>query len=605
MQQFFNQVNSTQNDTHFINLQKSIIIYQKAISELLMKLSTNPILPEVYNNMLTRFLSESIEASFEEDFLRSLNKNTTQLIDSSNKVFKLSNNLYKSWFDNTSSLIQNSFSGKDITQNYNKLLESFSDYNKGVLEVINNNLQRFIKDQKDEHSTVKFLWEEFSKSCNPKNIPILNQEILNEIQRTSCANLVQGAEMFLNDVENSPDGYFLINTVDKKAFELGKNIAATKGKVVFQNKLMQLICYENTTENIHKIPILIVTAWINKYYILDLDPQYSYVKWLIDNGYRVFIISWVNPDDSMSNIGFTDYLKDGLITAIDNVKQISQTDEINCIGYCMGGTLLSTCAGYLNAKNIKSIKSITLLTTLTDFERCGPVKLFITDEMLDTIEEHMKKQGYISGHDMFNTFSVIKSNDMIWHYFINKYLLGQEPKAIDVLYWNSDSTRIPYAMHKQCLRDLYQHNLLAQNKLVIDDIKIDLNSIKCPIYSFATQDDHIAPWESVYKGLRLCTGSNNKRFILSKSGHVAAVINHPEKNKYGYWFDPIDTKKSKDNKKENPQDWFEKAQYQDGSWWNDWHHWMQSSNLNGESVKAEKIPQEKILENAPGSYVTK
>jgi polyhydroxyalkanoate synthase len=313
------------------------------------------------------------------------------------------------------------------------------------------------------------------------------------------------------------------------------------------------------------------------------------------------MISWVNPDETMSKTTLSDYLKDGLVEAIEQVKKIAKVDEINCVGYCMGGTLLSIGTSYLSAKNIKGIKSITLLTTLTDFERCGNVKVFITDEMLDTIENHMQEKGFISGHDMFSTFSIIKSNDMIWYYFINKYLLGNEPKAIDVLYWNSDSTRIPYEMHKQCLRDLYQNNLLAKNNLVLDGVNIDLRNIKCPIYFFATQDDHIAPWESVYKGLKLYSGTNNKRFILSKSGHVAAVINHPDKNKYGYWFDPIETKKSKDIKKENPQDWLDKAQYKDGSWWNDWSNWMSVNNLNGESIKAEKI--EIPIEDAPGSYV--
>jgi len=587
----------------FDKFYEAIITYQTGISLLLMKLHSNQLLPEVQNNILTKFFSESNDLLLDKTHEVSQGffdpKNyIDNFRDSYNKMLNLSNSYFSSWQKSTSDFINQYTKQQKLDFNYqDNFLKHFQSYNielfKFIEENIGTNLDHWIGHD-DGKDTLKFLSNEFKKLFNYKNIPWLQENVDPEIFH-------RGAKMFMDDVTNSPDGYFLINTVDHSGFTLGKNIAATKGKVVFKNELVELICYESTTENIHRIPILIVTAWINKYYVLDLDPQYSYVKWLVDNGYKVFMISWINPDKTLSNKSLTDYMNDGVLASIDNIKTITQVDEINCIGYCMGGTLLSITAAYLAIKGHKSIKSITLLAALTDFNQCGPVKMFITDEMLDSIERYMEKQGYISGYDMFNTFSMIKSDDMIWHYFKNKYLLGKESKAIDVLYWNADSTRIPYILHKQCLRDLYQGNLLSAGKLQLNNTRIDLTNIKCPVYSFATQDDHIAPWESLYKGLSIFN-STNKRFVLSKSGHVAAVINHPDKKKYGYWFDQIDQKKPK-KLPDSSKDWLDNSQYKDGSWWNDWNQWMIASQLNGENIKTYDIPEGMIIADAPGSYI--
>ncbi len=582
---------------------EAVNTYQTGVSLLLMKLYTNPLLPEVHNNIVTRFFTESAEVFLEKtNQLLERNSSSYNAVDifkdSYSQMLKISHDYFDAWQKGTSDFMKHLTSSNDpvIKKDITHDLQS---YYRDVLNIMEQNVSKTIDDvvgnEKNKH-TLQFIWGEFKKLFNQKNLPFLNEEI---ISNPEC--FLKGANMFLDDIKNSPDGYFLINTVDRSAFEIGKTIAATKGKVVYRNELIELICYESSTENIHKVPVLIVTAWINKYYILDLNPQYSYVRWLIDNGYRVYMISWINPDASMANKSLTNYMQEGLIEAINQVKTISHNEEVNCIGYCMGGTLLSISASYLASKGDKSIKSITLLTTLTDFNRCGPVKMFITDEMLDSIDHYMKRQGYISGYDMFNTFSIIRSNDMIWYYFINKYILGKKPKSIDVLYWNSDSTRIPYSLHSQCLRDLYQNNLLTQGELKFNNKKINLGDVKCPVYCFATEDDHIAPWESVYKGFRLFNASN-KRFILSKSGHVAAVINHPDKNKYGYWFDQIEQKKQK-KFSDLPNQWFNDAQYKDGSWWNDWNKWMINSNLNGDSVKSSPIASNHIIENAPGSYV--
>jgi polyhydroxyalkanoate synthase len=582
---------------------EAITTYQTGVSLLLMKLHSNPLLPEIHNNILTRCFTESGEIFLDkthETYQSAFQpqKSIDNFRDSYNKMLKLSNDYFTAWQRSTNDFINHVILQPKADFDYQKsALQHFQSYNIEVLKVIEENisnaLDNIIGDDESKH-TIQFLCGEFKKLFNYKNIPWLQEDIDPEMFH-------RGAKMFMNDVTNSPDGYFLINTVDQSAFEIGKTIAATQGKVLFINELMELICYESSTENVHKTPILIVTAWINKYYVLDLDPQYSYVKWLVDNGYRVFIISWINPDKKLANKSLKDYMQDGLLAALENVKKIAQVDEVNCIGYCMGGTLLSITAAYLGAKNQKGIKSITLLATLTDFNRCGPVKMFITDEMLNSIERHMEKNGCISGYDMFNTFSIIKSDDMIWYYFKNKYLLGKESKAIDVLYWNSDSTRIPYALHKQCLRDLYQSNKLANGKLQLNNSRIDLSNVKCPIYSLATQDDHIAPWESVYNGMHIF-GSANKRFVLSKSGHVAAVINHPDKKKYGYWSDQIDQKKPK--KLCNiPNSWLENTQYKDGSWWQDWNQWMISSQLNAGDIKSSIIPTDSAIAAAPGGYI--
>jgi polyhydroxyalkanoate synthase len=591
------------NTLEFNKFHEAIIIYQTGLSLLLMKLHSNQLLPEVQNNILTRFFAESSDLLLDkphkilQSFFNPKNY-IDHFRDSYTKMLNLSNTYLTSWQKSTSDFINQYTKQPSLDFNYQEnFLKHFQSYNIELFKFIEENISQTLDHwigHDNGKETLKFLSNEFKKLFNYKNIPWLQENVDPDM-------FYRGAKMFMNDVINSPDGYFLINTVDSSEFTLGQNIAATKGKVVFKNELVELICYESTTENIHKTPILIVTAWINKYYVLDLDPQYSYVKWLVDNGYKVFITSWINPDKTLSNKSLYNYMNDGILAILDNIKKLTQVDEVNCIGYCMGGTLLSITAAYLGIKGNKSIKSITLLATLTDFNQSGPVKIFITDEMLDSIERYMEKQGYISGYDMFNTFSIIKSDDMIWYYFKNKYLLGKESKAIDVLYWNSDSTRIPSTLHKQCLRDLYQSNLLSSGEFQINNTKINLANIKCPVYSLATQDDHIAPWESVYKGINMF-GSTNKRFILSKSGHVAAVINHPDKKKYGYWFDQIEQKKHT-KLPDSAQSWLDKTQYKDGSWWLDWHQWMVFNQLNGVDIKSYDIPIESVIADAPGSYI--
>ncbi len=606
------------NNINYINnVTLATSIYQQGVVLLLAKTCTNSLLHQVINSFLTRFITENIALCINENnFLSSTAEDSFNIQHQISEYNKQVMDIwpYQSWYSYSTTAIRQlyknnaSVSTAELLQEHSSVLDRiYHYYNHHTFALFTAIDHGFNEKKHNKYATTQFIWSEFSKICNPKNIPITNKEVVKAMYETSCTNLVEGAKRFLDDVIRSPDGYFIINTVDTSAFEVGKNIAATKGKVIYQNKLMQLICYESTTEQVYKTPILIVTAWINKYYVLDLDPQYSFVKWLVDNGYKVFMISWVNPDARMKDFALEDYMKEGVVTALQQVAEISNSENVNCIGYCMGGTLLAISAAYLVTKQIHLINSLTLLTTLVDFEDCGTIKIFINDEIVNAIEHHMKTYGYLDGTAMFSAFSALKSSEMIWYYFINKYLMGKNPAALDVLYWNADSTRIPYKVHIQCLRDLYQKNLLSKKQLILDGVLIDLSNIKCPTYIFASHDDHIAPWCGIYSNMKLY-GSHNKRFVLGQSGHVAAVINHPLKNKYGYWANKQDSKNKKLQDKNNTlnlstDEWLKQAEHKNGSWWTDWHTWMTQNNMNNCKIDVQNIQSSIVIEDAPGMYV--
>jgi polyhydroxyalkanoate synthase len=425
----------------------------------------------------------------------------------------------------------------------------------------------------------RFMLKEFSEAFSVEN-SIFNPEVVEVIRRTNGVNLKKGAENFLADVEKSPDGYFIINTKNDN-FTYGVDIAATAGKVIFQNNFLQLIEY-NAQSNSYTIPILIITALINKYYVLDLDPQFSFVKWLIDQKHRVLIISWNNPDQSFKDISMNDYINT-IIEVIDFIQNIYAVPQIHCIGYCMGGTLAAIVTSYLYSIQKRNIASLTLLTTLTDFQYSGDIKILITDEIIHEIEQYMLQKGYLAKEDLFMTFSLLKSKDMIWYYFVNNYLMGKEPSKFSVLYWNSDGTKLPYKFHSQYLRDLYLDNKLVKNQFKVNNHTIKLSDITCPVYHFAAEEDHIAPWDGIKEGLKYFCNANN-HVILSTSGHVAAVINHPNKHKYGYWYGFNGIKFNN---------------YITGSWWDNLHQWL--INIDSD---ISPTPQHNLsIEIAPGSYI--
>lgn len=436
---------------------------------------------------------------------------------------------------------------------------------------------------------LRFYMQQFTDAISPSNFPGLNPEVFSETLNTSGTNLVQGLKQFFNDLDVGT-GKLNARMVDMEYFKVGKNIAITPGDVLFQNELIQLIRYTPTTKKVYEIPLLIIPPWVNKYYILDLQKEDSFVKWLLDQGIQVYIISWVNPSSKHRDITFSDYLTEGALAAIDNVKSISKKNKINVLGYCIGGTLLGCALAYLAKKKNNSINSATFLTTLLDFSEPGDLGAFIDEKQIEEIEKSTEKDGYMDGNVIAATFNALRANDLIWATFINNYLKGQKPKQFDLLYWNADPTNIPAQVHTYYLRNMYLHNdLIKPNKLRLADEAIDLSKINVPSFFLATKDDHIIPWQSCYKGQSYLPADVN--FVLASSGHVAGVINPPVRKKYGYWTN---------KRKENAESYFNSATYHEGSWWPEWVKWLQP--FSGKQL-APKKPTTKVLEKAPGSYV--
>ena len=438
---------------------------------------------------------------------------------------------------------------------------------------------------------VDFYTRQFVDAIAPTNFLTTNPEVMRTTLESNAENLVKGMEHLLEDFQ---DGQLRTRMTDTEAFTLGKNVAVTPGKVVFQNDLMQLLQYTPTTEKVNKRPLLIVPPWINKFYILDLREKNSFIRWAVAQGHTVFVISWVNPDTELAQKDFEDYMKDGPLAAIDVIEQITGERSVNAIGYCLGGTLLATTLAWLASKRRKPIASATFFTTMLDFSEPGELGVFIDEEQLDALEKRMEEQGYLDGRAMATTFNMLRANDLIWSFVINNYLLGKDPFPFDLLYWNSDSTRMPAKMHTFYLRNMYQKNLLKEpGGITIDGVEVDLSKVKVPVYFLSAREDHIAPWQSTYQGTQLVGGP--VRFVLGASGHIAGVINPPVANKYGYWTaaeTPAD-----------PADWFASAEKHDGSWWTDWNQWV--GEFAGGETDA-RVPGEgplPALEDAPGSYV--
>jgi polyhydroxyalkanoate synthase len=420
-----------------------------------------------------------------------------------------------------------------------------------------------------------------------------NPEVLRKTAETGGENLLRGLNNLLGDLERGR-GKLSIKMTDTDAFEIGKDIGVSPGQVVFQNRVMQLIQYAPTTEKVLKRPLLIIPPWINKFYILDLRPKNSLVRWATSQGHTVFMISWVNPDKELANLRFDDYMLEGVFTALDNIEQATGERDVNAIGYCLGGTLLASSLAYMDAKGDDRIKSATFLVTLTDFQEAGELGVFIDEEQLRLLEDKMEKRGFLDGSEMASTFNSLRANDLIWSFVVSNYLLGNEPFPFDLLYWNSDNTRMPAAMHSFYLRQMYQANLLCvPNGITLDGQPIDLTRIKVPAYFLSTREDHITPWKSTYRGTQLLGGEN--RFTLSGSGHIAGVVNGPEGGKYSYW--------TSDALPKDPEAWLDAATEIAGSWWPDWQRWVLARDK--EEVPARHPGDGKLtpIEPAPGSFV--
>jgi polyhydroxyalkanoate synthase len=445
----------------------------------------------------------------------------------------------------------------------------------------------------DPHTRQKaeFYIRQITNALSPSNFVLTNPELLRDTLSSNAENLVRGMHMLAEDID--PEGHLNIRQSDATVFELGRNLATTPGKVIFQNELMQLIQYAPSTESVLKIPLLIVPPWINKFYVLDLTPDKSYIKWCVDQGLTVFVISWVNPDETLANKGFADYLREGPLAALDAIRDATGETRVHAAGYCVGGTLLAITLAYMAATRDDRIVSSTFFAAQVDFRHAGDLKVFVDEEQLAALEQRMKEHGYLDGRYMKTAFNLLRSNDLIWPYVVNNYLKGKTPFPFDLLYWNSDATRMPAANHSFYLRSCYLDNLLTQGKMQIGGTQLDLKKVTVPIYNLATREDHIAPAKSVFLGAQYFGGP--VRFVLSGSGHIAGVVNPVSKGKYQYWLGDEPTGEL--------DEWLKKAREYPGSWWPDWLAWIVTLGTDRVPARIPGSGKLPAIEDAPGSYV--
>jgi polyhydroxyalkanoate synthase len=440
----------------------------------------------------------------------------------------------------------------------------------------------------ESEKKVAFFTRQYVDALSPTNFLLTNPQVLRETVASGGQNLVRGLNNLLADIEKG-GGQLQISMTDESAFKLGENVAATPGSVVFENDLMQLIQYKPATAQVLKRPLIIVPPWINKYYILDLREKNSFIKWAVNQGHTVFVVSWVNPDAKLAQKGFDDYMFEGPLAALDAVEKATGEREVNFIGYCLGGTLLGATLAYLAAKNDQRVKSATFFVSLLDFSQPGELGVFIDEAQVESLERKMNERGYLEGSEMASTFNLLRSNDLVWSFVVNNYLMGKDPFPFDLLYWNADSTRMPARMHSFYLRNMYIKNLMGvPGGIELAGVPIDLSRVTIPSYFISTVEDHIAPWKTTYKGAKYLKGP--VRFVLGGSGHIAGIVNPPSAKKYHYW--------SNDSLPETAEKWFDGATQHPGSWWEDWQAWIEKADAERAPAR---IPR-KAIEPAPGRY---
>jgi polyhydroxyalkanoate synthase len=443
-----------------------------------------------------------------------------------------------------------------------------------------------------ERGRVAFYTRQFADALAPTNFPLTNPDVLKATIASNGENLVKGLDNLLADIERGQGELSIRQSAD--GFTIGENIATAPGKVVFRNTIMELLQYDATTDEVYERPLLIFPPWINKFYIIDLRPENSFVRWLTAQGYTVFLVSWVNPGAEMAEAGFEEYMKGGIFAALDAVEKATGVRDPNCVGYCIGGTLLAATLAYMAEKHDDRIHSATFWAAQTDFSEAGELSVFVDEAQLDALKARMDSEGgVLPGSKMAGAFNMLRANDLIWSFVINNYMLGKQPMPFDLLYWNSDTTRMPEKLHLSYLRNCYRDNALARGTMTLDGVKLDLSKIKVPVYFQSAKEDHIAPANSVFKGARLFGGP--LRFIIAGSGHIAGVINPPAAKKYQYW--------TNDAPAADIEAWRAGATEHAGSWWPDWDKWL--AKLSGPKVPARKPGDGKlkILGDAPGTYV--
>ena len=436
-----------------------------------------------------------------------------------------------------------------------------------------------------------FYLNQMLSAMSPSNFPLTNPEVIRTTLATNAENLVQGMTHFVEDLGQSKD-LLRISQTDLSAFEIGRNLAVTPGKVVFQNDLIQLIQYAPTTDEVYERPLLVVPPWINKYYILDLVPEKSFVKWAVAQGFTVFLVSWVNPDIKLAQKTFEDYMREGIFGAVEAVIRQTGSPKINALGYCVGGTLLASALAYMAAKNDNRIASASFLAAQVDFSEAGDLLVFIDDAQLNSLEEMMAEQGYLDGSRMAAVFNMLRPRDLIWPYVINNYLLGKKPFPFDLLFWNADSTRLPAANHAFYLREFYHLNRLAKGEMQLGGVRLDLSKVKIPVYELFTKEDHIAPAASVFRGSKLFGGP--VRHVMAGSGHIAGVVNPPAKKKYQFW---------SGGRSSSLEEWMATAHEAAGSWWPDWASWLAAYSGPKVPARDPSAGPLRAIEDAPGSFV--
>lgn len=444
---------------------------------------------------------------------------------------------------------------------------------------------------KDQHQLKRatFFAKQFLEALAPNNFLQTNPQLLEETMQQQGKNLLRGLLNFLHDLERDPVR-FSISMTDHQAFQIGVNLAITPGTVIYRNELIELIQYTPQTPRVKAIPLLIIPPWINKYYILDLSPENSFIRWLVAAGITVFAISWINPNANYAQKGLDDYLHDGPMAAIHIIQTRLKVAQINTLGFCIGGTLLALLLAYYHAQQKSPIRSATFLATLIDFSDPGDIGIYLDEEQIRRLETKMQQRGYLDGQTMAHAFNSLRASELVWSFFIKNYLQGQKPAAFDILYWNTDSTNMPARMHSEYLRWMYlQNDLVKPNKIIIRHTPLDLSQVKVSTFFVATQKDHIAPWQTVYSGFRLLNGP--KQFLLGGSGHIAGIVVPPIGEKYGYY--------SNSKHPRSAAAWLAGASHQSGSWWPHWGKWLQAKS--GAFIKP---PDPGVgLQSAPGYYV--
>jgi polyhydroxyalkanoate synthase len=521
-----------------------------------------------------------------------------KLSNSTTQFWQEQLNLWEKWINSDPTVVKKPDIEKVDSRFRSKLWDTWLfDYVRNAYLLTAEHLQKTVNDidSLDERTArkVKFFTKQYVDAMSPTNFAALNPDVLKATVDSNGGNLLSGLNNLLDDLKKGK-GELAIKMVDPNAFELGKDVATTDGKVVYQNELMQLIQYQPTTKSVLETPLLIIPPWINKYYILDLTPRNSFIKWAIDQGHTVFVISWVNPDARHAHKTFDDYLVEGPLAALDVIDKRCKTNTTNLVGYCLGGTLTAVLLGWLKSnKQEKRVNSTTFFTSMIDFNEPGELGVFVDPEGVDALEKRMASKGYLEASEMASTFNMLRSNDLIWSFVVNNYLLGKDPVPFDLLFWNSDATRMPAKMHSYYLRNMYIHNKLRKPKgLTIAGRSIDLSTVTTPCYFISAKDDHIAPWKSTFSGAKLFGGK--VRFVLGGSGHIAGIVNPPVANKYCFW--------ANDELTHEAESWLQNADRFDGSWWSDWSVWI--SSQGSRTVNARKIRNNRTnpFENAPGSY---